>query len=115
MNNKYQKLFKQEEEEGRFWPSFTDLLTTILLCFMLIFIIMMVIKSLQIKEMKHTIDQIMGVRAELVQELHQTFGDCEYGIEVDKNTGAIIFDTEILFAYYDADFKEESYDIGIAS
>src|SRR5690625_1833413 len=87
MNNKYQKLFKQEEEEGRFWPSFTDLLTTILLCFMLIFIIMMVIKSLQIKEMKHTIDQIMGVRAELVQELHQTFGDSEYGIEVDKNTG----------------------------
>lgn len=109
MNNKYQKLFKQEEEEGRFWPSFTDLLTTILLCFMLIFIIMMVIKSLQIKEMKHTIDQIMGVRAELVQELHQTFSDSEYGIEVDKNTGAIIFDTEILFAYDDADLKEESY------
>ena len=62
MNNKYNRLFKQEEEEGRFWPSFTDLLTTILLCFILIFITMMVIKSLQIEEMKETIDQIMGVR-----------------------------------------------------
>ncbi len=109
MNNKYQKLFKQEEEEGRFWPSFTDLLTTILLCFILIFIVMMVIKSLQIKEMKQTIDQIMGVRAELVQELHQTFGDSQYGIEVDENTGAIIFDTEILFAYDDETLKKESY------
>lgn len=109
MNFKYQKLFKQEEEEGRFWPSFTDLLTTILLCFMLIFIIMMVIKSLQIKEMKRTIDQIMGVRGELVEELNQTFSESKYGIEVDEKTGAIIFDTEILFAYDDAMLKEESY------
>lgn len=54
MNFKYDKLFKQEEDDGRFWPSFTDLLTTILLCFMLIFIIMMVIKSLEIKEMKNS-------------------------------------------------------------
>lgn len=109
MNFKYQKLFKQEEEEGRFWPSFTDLLTTILLCFMLIFIIMMVIKSLQIKEMKRTIDQIMGVRAELVQELHHTFNETKQGIEVDEKTGAIIFDTEILFAYDDATLKTNSY------
>lgn len=110
MNHKYQKLFKQEEEEGRFWPSFTDLLTTILLCFMLIFIIMMVIKSLQIKEMKRTLDQIMGVRAELVQELKDTFTDTDYGIEVDEKTGAIIFDTEILFAYDEDELKEDSYE-----
>lgn len=109
MNFKYQKLFKQEEEEGRFWPSFTDLLTTILLCFMLIFIIMMVIKSLQIEEMKKTLDQIMGVRAELVKQLRGEFSDSEYGIEVDEKTGAIIFDTEILFAYNDAELKADSF------
>src|SRR5699024_3378453 len=50
MNMKYKRLFKSEREDGQFWPSFTDLLTTILLCFILIFITMMVIKSLQIKE-----------------------------------------------------------------
>jgi len=110
MNNKYQKLFKQEEEEGRFWPSFTDLLTTILLCFMLLFILMMVIKSLQIKEMKRTIDQMMGVRKELVQELQATFNDSQQGIEVDENTGAILFDTEVLFAYDDAELKDDSYE-----
>ena len=109
MNYKYQKLFKQEEEEGRFWPSFTDLLTTILLCFMLIFIIMMVIKSLQIEEMKKTLDQIMGVRAELVQQLRNEFTDSAYGIKVDEKTGAIIFNTEILFAYDDAELKTESF------
>jgi chemotaxis protein MotB len=109
MNTKYHKLFKQEEEEGRFWPTFTDLLTTILLCFMLIFIIMMVIKSLQIKEMKETLDQIMGVRAELVKQLRTEFDDSTYGIEVDEKTGAIIFNTEILFNYDEAKLKKESF------
>jgi len=109
MINKYQKILKQEEDEGRFWPSFTDLLTTILLCFILIFIVMMVIKSLEIKEMKKTIDQIMGVRSELVKDLRDTFGETEQGIEVDEKTGAIIFDTEILFNYDDATLKKNSY------
>lgn len=109
MNSKYNRLFKQEEEEGKFWPSFTDLLTTILLCFMLIFIVMMVIKSLQIEEMKKTLDQIMGVRAHLVEELSDELDDSAHGIEVDEKTGAIIFDTEILFAYDDDALKEDSF------
>lgn len=109
MNSKYQRLFKNDHEEGQFWPAFTDLLTTILLCFMLIFIIMMVIKSLQIEEMKETLDQIMGVRSKLVSELKEEFNDSTYGIEVDEKTGAIIFNTEILFAYDDDELKKESF------
>lgn len=109
MNNKYQKLFKPDGEENHFWPSFTDLLTTILLCFILIFIAMMIIKSLQIEEMKKTIDQIMGVREELVSELKDEFDDSESGIEVDEDTGAILFDTEILFEYDDDELKDDSF------
>lgn len=109
MNTKYQKLFKNEQGEGHFWPSFTDLLTTILLCFMLIFICMMIIKSLEIEEMKETIDQIMGVRAQLVKELQEEFSDSNLGIEIDEKTGAIIFNTEILFAYNDDNLKPESF------
>lgn len=109
MNNKYRKVFGHDEEEGKFWPSFTDLLTTILLCFMLIFIIMMILKSLQIEEMKKTLDQIMGVRAELIEELKEEFMDTSYGIEVDDKTGSIIFNTEILFAYNDDALKVDSF------
>lgn len=109
MNTKYQRLFQSEREDGQFWPSFTDLLTTILLCFILIFITMMVIKSLQIEEMRTTLDQIMGVRAQLVSDLKQEFTQSAHGIEVDENTGAIIFDTEILFAYDKAELKEDSF------
>ncbi|MYL58126.1 OmpA family protein [Virgibacillus halodenitrificans] len=110
MNTKYQRLFKQEQNEGHFWPSFTDLLTTILLCFMLIFICMMIIKSLQIEEMKRTIDQIMGVRAKLVNEMKAEFSDSSLGVEVDDKTGAIIFNTEILFSYNEAELKPASFE-----
>lgn len=108
MHTKYQKLLKPDTEGNHFWPSFTDLLTTILLCFILIFIAMMIIKSLQIEEMKKTIDQIMGVREHLVSELKSEFSDGT-DIEVDAKTGALIFDTEILFSYDDATLKPESF------
>lgn len=71
---------------------------------------MMIIKSLQIDEMKRTIDQIMGVRKQLVSELNNEFNsDDEMGIDIDEKTGAIIFDTEILFAYDDDELKDESF------
>src|SRR5699024_10942862 len=105
MNNKYNRLFKQEVEKGTFWPSFTDRLTTILFCFMFFFIVMLVIKSSQIEEMKKTRDQLMGIRAHLMEELSDELDDSAHGIEVDEKTGAIIFDTEILFAYDDDALK----------
>jgi len=70
----------------------------------------MIIKSLQIDEMKRTIDQIMGVRKQHVSELNNEFNsDDEMGIDIDEKTGAIIFDTEILFAYDDDELKDESF------
>ncbi|MGM8364353.1 OmpA family protein [Virgibacillus sp. W0181] len=109
MSTKYRRLFKNDQDEGHFWPSFTDLLTVILLCFILIFIAMMIIKSLQIEEMKRTIDQIMGVREQLVSDLKDEFSDSELEIEVDDKTGAIIFNTEILFEYDKAKLKPTSF------
>src|SRR5699024_6494887 len=109
MDTKYQRLFKKEQDEGQFWPSFTDLLTIILLCFILIFIAMMIIKSLQIEEMKKTIDQIMGVRSQLVNDLQAEFSDSSLGVEVDEETGAMIFNTEILFNYDESELKPDSF------
>lgn len=109
MDTKYQRLFKKEQDDGHFWPSFTDLLTIILLCFILIFIAMMIIKSLQIEEMERTIDQLMGVRSQLVNELQAEFSDSSLGVEVDEETGAMIFNTEILFNYDASELKPDSF------
>lgn len=110
MIHKYERLFKGEQDEGHFWPSFTDLLTVILLCFVLIFIIMMVIKSLQIEEMEKTIDQIMGVRVNLIEDLKAEFDGATVGVEVDEETGALIFDTDILYAFDAAELKPEGFE-----
>ncbi|WP_280772061.1 OmpA family protein [Salipaludibacillus daqingensis] len=110
MINKYGRLFKGEQEEGHFWPSFTDLLTVILLCFVLIFIIMMVIKSYQIEEMERTIDQIMGVRVNLIEDLNDEFRESTVGVNVDEDTGALIFNTDILYEFDEADLKEEGFE-----
>ncbi|MBU8907647.1 OmpA family protein [Desertibacillus haloalkaliphilus] len=109
MIKKYKKLFHGEQEEGHFWPSFTDLLTALLLCFILIFIIMMVIKSFQIEEMNRTIDQIMGVRVDLINDLNDEFSDSTLNVEIDEETGALIFDTDILFAFDETVLKPEAF------
>lgn len=110
MINKYQRLFKGEQEESHFWPSFTDLLTVILLCFVLIFIIMMVIKSYQIEKMERTIDQIMGVRVNLVEDLKEEFSNSSGGVKVDEDTGALIFNTDILYEFNEAGLKPEGFE-----
>src|SRR5699024_3488440 len=94
MLTKYQKLLKPDNEEDHFCSSYTDLLTTILICYIMTFIAIMITKSLPIEEIKKTIDQIMGVREKLVSELKSEFSEGA-DIEVDEKPGAIIFDTEI--------------------
>ncbi len=47
--------------------------------------------------MKQTIDQIMGVRSQIVHELKTEFGDSSAGIEVDEKTGALIFNIQKFF------------------
>lgn len=110
MINKYKRLFHHDEEESHFWPAFTDLLTSVLLCFILIFIVMMVIKSFQIQEMKRTIDQIMGIRVQLINELNDEFNDSNLNVEIDEKTGALIFNTDVLFAFDDAVLKPEAFE-----
>jgi outer membrane protein OmpA-like peptidoglycan-associated protein len=102
MINKYQKLFKQENDEGHFWPSFTDLLTTILICFILFFLVSSIVFQNKIEgiiKYQQTIDQIMGVRVDIVNALKVEFEDSELDIAIDSDTGAISFSSDINFPY----------------
>jgi outer membrane protein OmpA-like peptidoglycan-associated protein len=106
MIRKYQKLFRNNEDDSQFWPSFTDLLTTILICFILFFIFSMFIYTSQIKavqkglnDYKQTIEQIMGVRTSIVEALKKEFNDSKLKVNIDEETGAIVFSGNILFEY----------------
>lgn len=118
MRNKYRRLFQDDNGDNDFWPSFTDMLTTILLVVLLIFIAIvqdqhsdMVEAEAQAKEQKReiekerkenekyreTINNIMGVKQDIIRELYAEFGKSNLKIEIDQKTGAIKFEDNLLF------------------
>ena len=47
MNNRYKRLFEDGDKEGDFWPTFTDMLATILLVVLLFQITNIIRKDIQ--------------------------------------------------------------------
>ncbi len=50
-------------------------------------------------EQQQKLDNIIGVRTELIEELREEFGSSDLRVAVDEKTGAITFDASILFDY----------------
>ena len=57
-------------------------------------------------EQQQKLDDIIGVRAELVEDLRREFEDSDLKVAVDEKTGAITFDSSILFDYNKSVLKE---------
>ena len=56
-------------------------------------------------EQQQKLDDLIGIRKELVQDLSREFGDSDLKVSVDEKTGAITFDSSILFDYSKAVIK----------
>ena len=52
------------------------------------------------------LDNIIGVRSELIEALKEEFEDSDLHISVDEQTGAITFDSSILFEYNEESLKD---------
>ena len=50
-------------------------------------------------EQQQKLDDIIGVRADLVEDLSREFNNSDLKVSVDETTGAITFDASILFDY----------------
>lgn len=57
------------------------------------------------EEQQEKLDNIIGIRAELVKDLKKEFDHSELNISVDEKTGAITMDSNILFAYNQSALK----------
>ncbi len=57
-------------------------------------------------EQQQKLDDIIGVRAELVEDLKEEFEGSDLKVSVDEKTGAITFDASILFDYNKSVLKE---------
>jgi chemotaxis protein MotB len=121
MNNKYERLLHEDSRENDFWPSFTDLLSTILLVVLLVFMAVMInkqsevaksaelikAKEQEIGEQKEVIQQLVGVKKDIIQDLIQNFNQTELTIEIDESTGAIKFQDDLLFETGKSDIRPE--------
>jgi len=118
MNNRYKRLFDSDKTEGEFWPSFTDMLAAILLVMLLILTVYIDQVFADYREQKAEADalrveveQMRGVREELVQELMTVFQDNGLDVSVNEKTGDIQFTTDVLFEFnsdqLSSTFKQE--------
>jgi chemotaxis protein MotB len=104
VNNKYQRLLKQSRDEGSFWPTFTDLITTILLLVLLFLITMVIFEQEKIAEQKEQIAEqneqiefLTGIRKDIIQDLDEEFKKRDLDVSVDPKTGTIKFSNDLLF------------------
>lgn len=53
------------------------------------------------------IDKIIGIKADLIEQLKEEFAEHNLSVGIDEETGAIIFDSNVLFAYDESVLTEE--------
>ncbi len=57
------------------------------------------------------IDQIIGVKAELIGALNEEFQKNQISVQIDKETGAILLDSSVLFAYNESTLTQAGTDM----
>lgn len=64
-------------------------------------------KTAQLKEQQVQIDQIIGVKAEVIESLRKEFANNNVNVDIDTQTGALTLDANVLFDYDEAELTEE--------
>lgn len=110
-NSKRYSLSEQTEEKESFWVSYTDLMSGLVIIFALVLMVAMYNMqdtfekaNAEIQEKKETIDKqnkmiedVVGVKAQLIDELVRAFKDSKLNLQVDPQTGAIRFSGGVFF------------------
>lgn len=101
MINKYRRTVNKEEEHSNFWPTFTDLLATILMV-----VIMLLISS---ESMVGGVEQ--GIASNVNNSVKQTLKENGIPIEIDKESGEVTFGETALFDTDSDQLKQEAKEI----
>ena len=63
------------------------------------------------EQQQERIDQIIGVKAELIDALNKEFQANQINVQIDKETGAILLDSSVLFSFNESELTEEGTEI----
>ncbi|MEB6548984.1 OmpA family protein [Heyndrickxia sporothermodurans] len=110
-NTRRQYLSGHEEEKESYWVSYTDLMSGLVI--ILALVLMVAIFDMQgayeeaeasVKQKEETIqkqnkmiEEVVGVKAKIIDELVRAFKDSNLALQVDKQTGTIKFSGGVLF------------------
>lgn len=118
---------KSNEEETSYWLSYSDMMAALLLIFVLIISFTMLQakrqyeekeqeleaqqkliekQQVQMEAQQEQLDKIIGVRGDLITALRDEFDGSDLKVSVDSQTGAITFDSSVLFDSNKSDIKE---------
>lgn len=64
-------------------------------------------KTALLKDQQAQIDQIIGVKAEVVESLKKEFSKNNVNVDIDSKTGALALDANVMFDYNEAELTEE--------
>ncbi len=90
------------ESPPEYWMSFSDMMSSLLMVFILFLILTILQLSRQkelLAEKEDEVDKIIGIRQMIVDELREEFRDSHLEIDIDPETGAITFSEGVLFDY----------------
>lgn len=95
---------KRNEEEITYWLSFSDLMSSLLIVFVLLFIYVVLDYNQALSSKEAKIRELTSVRSKIISKLVKELGD---DIAIDKSTGAIKLKSEILFDKDKSQLKPE--------
>ncbi len=101
MINKYKRTVNKEEEHSNFWPTFTDLLATVLMV-----VIMLLISS---EGMVGGVEQ--GIANSINESVKTTLKENGIPVEIEKESGEVTFGETALFDTDSYELKPEAKEI----
>lgn len=95
------------EEKNHYWMSYSDLMSALLLIFALLLMVNMFSNQTEIEAKDQMIEEVLGVKSRIIEELSQAFNDSNLEMEIDPQTGAIRFSSGVFFEFDSSSISQE--------
>lgn len=96
-----------EEEKNHYWMSYSDLMSALLLVFALLLMVNMFGNQTEMEAKDQMIEEVLGVKTRIVEELTVAFNDSNLEMEIDSQTGAIRFSSGVFYDYDSSKVNKE--------
>ncbi|MFS0864265.1 OmpA family protein [Fredinandcohnia sp. 179-A 10B2 NHS] len=125
MRKNFRTKYEQDHQAGDFWMSYSDLMAGLLLVFILLLSVSIFDYRNDLKEKEASIDEyqeqlevkeqkiqeILGVKAEIIKALTQEFQDSNLTMQIDPQTGAISFQGGVFFDTNSDEVSDSGYNM----